>query len=71
MAQAPVVTWDAWGGAWGSGAANAWGVSWINTQRTATARARGYDPRREIILADDLKIIEAVEDFLRRQPWRK
>lgn len=32
---------------------------------------RGYDPRRAIILADDLKIIEFAEDFLRRQPWRR
>lgn len=71
MAQSATITWDAWGGAWGSGVANAWGVSWINTQTPVTARARGYDPRREIILADDLKIIEYVEDFLRRQPWRR
>lgn len=34
-------------------------------------RARGYDPKLPILRADDEFIIEYVEDFLRRQPWRR
>lgn len=65
MAQASAITWDAWGGAWGV----SWGVSWINTIQPPSAR--GYDPKLAILRADDQFIIEYVEDFLRRQPWRK
>lgn len=38
---------------------------------SVSARVPGYDPKIAILRADDEKIIAYVEDFLRRQPWRR
>lgn len=37
----------------------------------ATTHRPGVDLKRMILEADDRKIIQAIEEFLRDQPWRR